>query len=115
MYQTIGFLGVGTMGSAVARAAAKSRMAEVILLSNRMPAKAEMLAAELAEAGAAVSSNEEIARTARLIFLGVKPQMMGLVLSPLASILREREDRFVLATIAAGLSCGRIQDFVDLD
>ncbi|MCI8913531.1 MAG: pyrroline-5-carboxylate reductase [Lawsonibacter sp.] len=115
MYQTIGFLGVGTMGSAVARAAAKSRMAEVILLSNRTPAKAEMLAAELAEAGATVSSNEEIARTARLIFLGVKPQMMGLVLSPLASILREREDRFVLATMAAGLSCGRIQDFVDLD
>jgi len=40
---------------------------------------------------------------------------MGLVLSPLATILREREDRFVLASMAAGLACDRIQDMVDLD
>ena len=112
MYQTIGFIGTGTMGSAVARAAARSGLTETILLSNRTPAKAEALAAELP--GAAMSSNEEIARSARLIFLGVKPQMMGLVLSPLAPILREREDRFVLATMAAGLSCDRIQDLADL-
>ena len=113
MYQTIGFIGTGNMGSAVARAAARSTLAETILLSNRSAAKAEALAAELP--WAVVSTNEEIARTAQLIFLGVKPQMMGLVLSPLAAILREREDRFVLASMAAGLACDRIQDMVDLD
>ena len=71
MYQTIGFIGTGNMGSAVARAAARSGLAETILLSNRTPAKAEALAAELP--GAVLSTNEEVARTAQLIFLGVKP------------------------------------------
>jgi len=47
MYQTIGFIGTGNMGSAVARAAARSTLAETILLSNRSAAKAEALAAEL--------------------------------------------------------------------
>ncbi|MCI9157322.1 MAG: pyrroline-5-carboxylate reductase [Lawsonibacter sp.] len=113
MYQTIGFIGTGNMGSAIAQAAAKSGLAETLLLSNRTPAKAEALAAQLP--GAAVSSNEEIAHTAQLIFLGVKPQMMELVLDPLGYILRKREDRFVLVTMAAGLSCDRIQDMVDMD
>ena len=78
MYHTIGFIGTGNMGSAVARAAARSGLAQTILLANRTPAKAEALAAELP--GAALSTNEEIARTAKLIFLGVKPQMMAGVL-----------------------------------
>ena len=113
MYQTIGFIGTGNMGSAVARAVARSGLAETILLSNRTPAKAEKLAAELPNS--AQSSNEELARSAQLIFLGVKPQLMGLVLSPLKPILSSREDRFVLATMAAGLSCDQIQDLLDLD
>ena len=46
MYQTIGFIGTGNMGSAVARAVARSGLAETILLSNRTPAKAEALARE---------------------------------------------------------------------
>ncbi len=113
MYQTIGFIGTGNMGSAVACAVARSGLAETILLSNRTPAKAEKLAAELPNS--ARSSNEEIARSAQLIFLGVKPQLMGLALSPLKPILSSREDRFVLATMAAGLSCDQIQDLLDLD
>lgn len=113
MYQTIGFIGTGNMGSAIAWAAAWSKQAQRVLLANRTPAKAEALAAQLP--GAALSTNEEIARTAQLIFLGVKPQMMQLVLGPLESILRKREDRFILVTMAAGLSCEHIQDIVDMD
>ena len=108
MNQTIGFIGTGTMGSALARAAAKSGLAETILLANRSPAKAERLAAELP--GAVVSSNEETARSAGLIFLGVKPQMMQAVLEPLGPVLGQREDRFILVTMAAGLSCKRIRE-----
>ena len=106
MYQTIGFIGTGNMGSAIAKAAAKSGLAETILLSNRTPAKAAALAEELP--GGALSTNEEIARSAQLIFLGVKPQMM-------AGVLAARQDRFVLVTMAAGLSCGRIQDMAGVD
>ena len=110
MYQTIGFIGTGNMGSAVARAAEKSGLADTILLSNRTPRKAEALAAELS--GGVCSANEEIARTAQLIFLAVKPQMMEAVLVPLAPILKQRQDRFVLVTMAAGLTCRRIQEFL---
>lgn len=113
MYQTIGFIGTGNMGSAVAWAAAWSRQAQRLLLANRTPVKAEALAAQLP--GAHPSTNEEVARSAQLIFLGVKPQMMQLVLAPLEPILRKREDRFILVTMAAGLSCARIQDIVDMD
>ena len=42
MYQTIGFIGTGNMGSAVAKAAAKSGLTETILLSNRTLSKAVM-------------------------------------------------------------------------
>ena len=113
MYQSIGFIGTGSMGSAVARAAAASGLAQTILLSNRTAAKAQALAGQLP--GAALSSNEEVARTAQLIFLGVKPQMMQLMLDPLAPILRQREDHFILVTMAAGLSCGRIRDMAGTD
>ena len=113
MYQTIGFIGTGNIGSAIAWAAAWSKQAQRVLLANRTPIKAESLAAQLP--GAALSTNEEIARSAQLIFLGVKPQMMQLVLDPLEPILRKREDRFILVTMAAGLSCERIQDILDMD
>lgn len=113
MYQTIGFIGTGNMGSAIAKAAAKSGLAETILLSNRTPAKAAALAEELP--GGALSTNEEIARSAQLIFLGVKPQMMAGVLEGIAPVLKERTGRFLLVTMAAGLSCGRIQDMAGVD
>ena len=113
MYQTIGFIGTGNMGSAIAWAAAWSRQAQRVLLANRTPIKAESLAAQLP--GAAPSTNEEIARSAQLIFLGVKPQMMQLVLGPLEPVLRMREDRFILVTMAAGLSCEHIRDILDMD
>ena len=106
MFNTIGFIGTGTMGSAVARAVVKGAPGASILLSNRTPAKAEALAKDL---GCQASDNETVARTCSLIFLGVKPQMMGNVLESLAPILAARTDRFVLASMAAGLDAQRIQ------
>ena len=44
---TIGFIGTGNMGGALARAVRKTVSASEILLTNRTPAKAEALAAEL--------------------------------------------------------------------
>ena len=43
----VGFIGTGNMGGALARAAAKSGLASELLLANRSPEKAELLAAEL--------------------------------------------------------------------
>ena len=107
MFDPIGFIGTGTMGSAVARAVRKGAPEAELLLANRTPAKAEKLAAEL---GARSVDNETAARSCSLIFLGVKPQMMAGMLAEISPILAARTDRFVLASMAAGLDAGKIQE-----
>ncbi len=102
---TFGFIGTGNMGSALARAACRGAGPQQVLLANRTWAKAEALAAEL---GCNVADNAETARRARYIFLGVKPQMMADLLSSIAPVLQARTDRFVLVSMAAGLSCAQL-------
>ena len=97
MTATVGFIGTGNMGAALARAVCKTVPPQQVLLTNRTPAKAEALAEEL---GCAAGTNEEVARACRLIFLGVKPQVMGEMLASLTPVLKEREDCFVLVTMA---------------
>lgn len=106
MFETVGVIGTGAMGGAVARLVAKAQPEKPLFLSNRTPEKAERLSAELS---ARVSTNEQIAAECELIFLAVKPQMMPGVLSALAPILAARKDRFVLVTMAAGLTSDTIQ------
>ena len=103
----LGFIGVGHMGGALARAARRRLEGERMLLANRTEAKAAALAKEL---GASLSNNQTIAGNADYIFLGVKPQMMGELLNELAPGLAERESRFVLVSMAAGLSIQEIQE-----
>jgi len=98
---TFGFIGTGNMGGALAHAARRQMEGEQILLANRTEAKAAALAEEL---GARLSNNAEIAGKADYIFLGVKPQMMGDLLREISPALAGRRDRFVLVTMAAGLS-----------
>ena len=104
---TFGFIGTGNMGGALARAARKRLDGGQLLLANRTAAKAEALAAEL---GAQTVDNQTAAAQATYLFLGVKPQMMAEMLSDIAPVLAARKDRFVLATMAAGLSCARIRE-----
>ena len=47
MLNTIGFLGCGNMGGAIARAVCKAADPQNVWLANRTAAKAEALAAEL--------------------------------------------------------------------
>lgn len=99
------FIGTGNMGGALARAAAKKLPGEALLLANRTVSKAEMLAKEL---GCLVGSNEDAAERGKYIFLGVKPQMMRDMLASIAPVLKERSDRFVLVSMAAGLTMDQI-------
>ena len=73
-----GFIGTGHMGGALAK-----------------------------ELGCACGDNEEAAG-ARFVMLGVKPQMMADMLAGIAPVLAARRDRFVLVTMAAGLSMEKI-------
>ena len=101
-----GFIGTGNMGGALARAARKVLSGDQILLANRTAAKAEALAAELQ---CRVVNNETAAKEADYLFLGVKPQMMTAMLAELQPVLAARRDRFVLVTMAAGLTITDIQ------
>lgn len=103
MFRSVGFIGTGNMGSAVAKAVYQSGAFEKLLLSNRTVSKAEALAAELP--GAIVTTNEEIASTCDLLFLGVKPYAVMDVLTALKPLLYARRDRFVLCSMAAAVSC----------
>ena len=113
MYQTIGFIGTGNMGSAVAQAAAHSGLAARLLLANRTPEKARDLAARLE--GGVASTNEEVARESQLVFLGVKPQMMEDMLAQISPVLKGRTDRYILVTMAASLTCLRIREMAGVD
>ncbi|MEA4933776.1 MAG: pyrroline-5-carboxylate reductase [Lawsonibacter sp.] len=103
MFRNIGFIGTGSMGSALALAADQGAAKETTLfLSNRTKAKAEVLCQSLSHAR--VSTNEEIAKLCGLIILGVKPQMMAGVLEGLKPILAAREDRVLICSMATGLT-----------
>ena len=112
MFTTIGFIGCGNMGGAMARAVRMSAPEVELFFANRSAEKAEVLARELV---GQVRSNEEVARTCSLIVLGVKPQLMGEVLSDLAPVLAARKDRFVLLTMAAGLTTQTIREMAGGD
>ena len=108
----LGFIGVGNMGGALARAAAKKISGSSLLLANRSPEKAVRLAAEL---GGQVSDNIAIAAEADFIFLGVKPQMLPGVLEGLAPVLQARQSPFVLVSMAAGTSIARVRQLAGGD
>lgn len=101
----IGFIGTGNMGGALARAAAKSGEAE-LLLANRTPEKARALADAI---GAAVCDNTAAAGEADHLFLGVKPQMMAGMLAGIAPVLKARVEKPVLISMAAGLTIESIR------
>ena len=113
MDQTIfSFIGCGNMGGALARAAAESTDAHNILLANRSACKAEALAGEL---GAVSCTVAEAAERGHFIFLGVKPQSMQELAGQIVSILRQRSDRFVLVSMAAGVTIDRIRTLFNAD
>lgn len=105
----LGFIGTGNMGGALAQAASKSGAS--MLLSNRTAEKAEWLATKL---GCAAGTNQKIAESCKFIFLGVKPQMLPALLDTLKAPLAAREDRFVLVSMAAGVTLEAIKKTLGL-
>ena len=104
---TFGFIGTGNMGGALARAARKRLSGGEILLANRSATKAEALAQEL---DCRAVDNAAVAAGADYIFLGVKPYMVAGLMEKIGPVLAARKDRFVLASMAAGLDARRIQE-----
>ena len=102
---TVGFIGTGNMGAALARAAVKSPLTEQLLLSNRSAEKPRRLAEEL---GGTVLDNRGVAQKAEVLFLAVKPQMLADVIGEIRPELDARRDRVVLVSMAAGWSLEKL-------
>lgn len=106
----VGFIGCGNMGGTLAKAVAKTECE--IYLSDRDSEKLIALAEQI---GAKKSSNDEIARDCDMIFLGVKPQVIGLALDEISDILANREGRFVLVSMAAGMKLYTLREMLKKD
>lgn len=100
----IGFIGCGNMGGAIATAVAASGDGSTLYLSDNNTARVESLAEKI---GAAVSNNAKIAEGCDIIFIGVKPNMLEKVLSPLSDTLSSRSN-CVLVSMAAGVTAEKI-------
>ncbi len=101
-----GFIGIGNMGGALAKAAAKNVPGKEILVSSLHPDHAEKFALEQ---GVTAVGNERIAKEAKFVMLGVKPQYVDQVMSELKPVLAERSDA-VLVSMAAGITMEHIAD-----
>ena len=103
----VGFLGAGKMATALARG----------FVQARVVAARQILASDVAEAARAafvkavpgavlVSSNQEVARRARVLVLAVKPDQVPAVLE---EVRPQFTSRHLLISIAAGVTLARLQ------
>ncbi len=106
---TIGFIGTGSMGSALARAAAKSGVWDTILLSNRSRAKAERLSAGI---GGVVTDNAGAAAEADYLLLGVEPAEIPELIAQLRGTLDARERKAVVVSMAAGVELSALRGYL---
>ena len=97
----IGFIGVGVMGGALARAVRKKTDGGSLYLSNLPESVSQALAAEL---GCVASDNKTVAKTRKYIFLAVKPNVIRSVIAEIAPVLKERKDRYIVVSVAAGVT-----------
>ena len=101
---SFGFIGCGNMGGALAAAAAQGNPEGAFAVCDAMPEKAEALAARFDNV--CVAPMEELARSSRYVFIGVKPQMLEALFASLAPML---PDDATLVSMAAGTSIEKIE------
>ncbi len=103
----IGFIGTGVMGGALARAVAKKVSGDGLVLSNLPSTLSEELAKEL---GCVSADNKTVAESCDFIFLAVKPNVIRSVIAETAPTLKARKDRFVVVSVAAGITIQTVKE-----
>ena len=106
----IGFIGCGNMGGALAKAAAVTAKEEVLIYDPM----GEKTAALAQECGATQSTAGQIAKSAKFVVLGVKPQNFEEVVSGLSASLSENVSP-IIVTMAAGVSIAAVRRFAGVD
>ena len=108
MSYTLGFIGCGNMGGALITATSKVCNGSKIAVCDYDKAKVQAYEQSV---GAIGSTGKDIAKNARFVVLGVKPQMMEETIIEFAEELKQRTDVTVV-TMAAGLSISAIERFI---
>ncbi|MBQ1847968.1 MAG: pyrroline-5-carboxylate reductase [Clostridia bacterium] len=103
----VGFIGTGVMGGALARAVRKKIPGEALYLSNVPSSVSEALAAEL---GAKSADNIVVSAECKYIVLAVKPNMIRTVIAQIAPVLKQRKDRFIVVSVAAGITVQTVKE-----
>ena len=98
-----GFIGVGNMGGALAKAA--SRTTKQIILCDHDAEKASALSGRI---GCEFADSCTVVAESEYVFLGVKPQMMAEMLLEIRPTLEKHKD-VILVSMAAGLSIATIR------
>lgn len=104
MQYEIGFIGCGNMGGALVRAVAKTVTPSKIAICDYSKEKAETLANTL---GVCALGAAELAKSSKMIVLGVKPQNMRETVEEIAESLKENKNAVVI-TMAAGVPISKI-------
>ncbi|MBE7078954.1 MAG: pyrroline-5-carboxylate reductase [Clostridiales bacterium] len=107
MNYTLGFIGCGNMGGALAQAAAKSLPCQEIAVCDFDENKTQ----PFKKLGCAVTTARDIAQNAKFVVLAVKPQAMKNAIEEFSDLLSKRNDA-VIITMAAGLSIRAIRSFI---
>lgn len=105
-HHTLGFIGGGNMArSLIGGLIARGLKPAQVIVSDPIAAQRESLVAQLAVR--ATADNLEVARTADVIVLAVKPQELRAVATVMASAVRERKP--LLISVAAGIRANDLQ------
>ena len=105
-----GFIGTGNMGGALVSAVCKKIDPKEVLISDH---NAEKVSALAEKTGAVISDNVTIAKEAKYIMFGVKPQMLVGMIDEIRDILKERKHGFVIVSMATSFSVSHLEYVLD--
>lgn len=108
----VGFIGTGVMGGALARAVRKKTDGGELYLSNVPASVSEALAAEL---GCVSCDNAAVASECKYVFVAVKPNIIRGVLADIAPVLKKRNDRYIVVSVAAGITIETVKQAAGFD
>ncbi len=103
---TFGFIGSGNMAGAIAVAVEKKLGGKDIYLFDIDTQKVNELAGKL---NATVATNIAIAKNVDYLFLGVKPQMLDIVVDQIGDEIRARNGKMVVVSMLAGTDLAKLE------
>lgn len=103
----VGFIGLGNMGASLARAVAQVPDVTVLLSQHNL----EKAKAVQADIGGELMTNSYLVSQADVIFLGVKPQQVPIVLEELEAVIQKRPE-VIWVSMAAGLTLAQLANYL---